>query len=141
MIASGRARDTFREVIRLQGGDPRVIEDPSRLPHAKYTARVDARRAGYVTAIHCEQTGVASMLLGGGREKKEDSVDPAVGLVLEKKIGDTVQAGENLCTVHYNLDARLVPAMRLLSASVEIGDQAPPAAPLVRKIIGAGEFS
>jgi pyrimidine-nucleoside phosphorylase/thymidine phosphorylase len=141
MIASGRARDTFREVIRLQGGDPRVIEDPSRLPHAKHIARVDASRAGYVTAIHCEQVGVASMLLGGGREKKEDSVDPAVGLVLEKKIGDKVQAGENLCTVHYNLDALLPPAMRLLSKSFEIGDQAPPATPLVRKIIGAEEIS
>jgi pyrimidine-nucleoside phosphorylase len=140
MIASGRARDTFREVVRLQGGDPRVIEDPSRLPHAKRRAQVDARRAGYVTAIHCEQVGVASMLLGGGREKKEDSVDPAVGLVLEKKIGDAVKAGENLCTVHYNLDARLIPAVRLLSESFEIGDQVPPAAPLVRKIIGAGEF-
>src|SRR5208282_1095752 len=124
MIASGRARDTFREVIRLQGGDPRVIEDPNRLPNAKHSARVDASRTGYVTAIHCEQVGVASMLLGGGREKKEDSVDPAVGLVLEKKIGDAVAAGESLCTVHYNLDARLVPAMRLLSASFEIGDQA-----------------
>src|SRR6202044_2517536 len=85
MIASGRARDTFREVIRLQGGDPRVIEDPNRLPHAKHRARVDASHAGYVTAIHCEQVGVASMLLGGGREKKEDAVDPAVGLALEKK--------------------------------------------------------
>jgi len=140
MIASGRARDTFREVIRLQGGDPHVIGDPGRLPHAKHRAHVDAPRAGYVTAIHCEQVGVASMLLGGGREKKEDSVDPAVGLVLEKKMGDRVKAGENLCTVHYNLDARLVPAMRLLSESFEIGDQAPPAAPLVRKIIGAEEF-
>ncbi len=141
MIASGRARDTFREVIRLQGGDPRVIEDPSRLPRAKHTARVDARRTGYVTAIHCEQVGVASMLLGGGREKKEDSVDPAVGLVLEKKIGDKVQSGENLCTVHYNLDARLIPSMRLLSTSFEIGDEGPPAAPLVRKIIGAEKIS
>ena len=118
-----------------------MIGDPGRLPHAKNTARVDSRRAGYVTAIHCEQVGVASMLLGGGREKKEDSVDPAVGLVLEKKIGDAVEVGENLCTVHYNLDARLVPSMRLLSASFEIGDQAPLAAPLVRKIIGAEKIS
>ncbi len=137
MIASGRARDTFREVIDLQGGDSRVVDDPGHLPRAKYTARVDARRAGYVTAIHCEQVGVASMLLGGGRETKEESVDPAVGLVLEKKIGDAVIAGENLCTVHYNLDARLPPAMRLLSESFEIGDEAPAALPLVRKIIGA----
>ena len=60
---------------------------------------------------------------------------------VEKKIGDAVKAGENLCTVHYNLDARLPPAMRLLSASFEIGDQAPPAAPLVRKIIGAEKIS
>src|ERR1700683_1265591 len=98
MIASGRARDTFREVIRLQGGDPRVIDDPSRLPHAQHTARVDARLGGYLTAIHCEQVGIASMLLGGGREKKEDSVDAAVGLALERKIGDAVQAGGDLCT-------------------------------------------
>ncbi|MGC2064752.1 MAG: hypothetical protein WA641_00835, partial [Candidatus Acidiferrales bacterium] len=85
--------------------------------------------------------GVASMLLGGGREKKEDAVDPSVGLLLERKIGDAVKAGENLCTVHYNLDSRLVHAMRLLSESFEIGDHAPPAAPLVRKIIGAGEMA
>jgi thymidine phosphorylase len=80
------------------------------------------------------------MALGGGREKKEDSVDPSVGLVLEKKMGDPVKAGENLCTVHYNLDSRLVHAMKLLSESFEIGDKAPPPLPLVRKIIGAGEI-
>jgi pyrimidine-nucleoside phosphorylase len=137
MIASGGARDTFREVIRLQGGDAGVIDDPGRLPRAKHTACVDAKRAGFVTAIRAEQVGIASMVLGGGREKKEDFVDPGVGLVLEKKIGDPVQAGENLCTVHYNLDSRMVHAVRLLSESFVIGDQAPPASPLVRKIIGA----
>jgi pyrimidine-nucleoside phosphorylase len=141
MIVSGRARDTFREVIRLQGGDVKVVDDPGRLPRARHSARIDAPRAGYVTAIHCEQVGVASMLLGGGREKKEDSVDPSVGLVLERKIGDAVKAGENLCTVHYNLDSRLVHAMRLLSEGFEVGDHAPPAVPLVRKIIGAKEIA
>src|ERR1700733_8432680 len=88
MITSGRARDTFREIIRLQGGDPRVVDDPSRLPRAKHTARITARQSGYVTAIQCEQVGIASMTLGGGREKKEDSIDPGVGIVFEKKIGD-----------------------------------------------------
>ena len=141
MIASGRARDTFREVIKLQGGDPKIVDDPGLLPQAKHTARLPAHRAGYVTAIRCEQVGTASMMLGGGREKKEHEVDPAVGLVLEKKIGDAVKAGENLCTIHYNLDARLVPAKRLLAESFEIGDRAPARTPLVRKIIGAGEFS
>ncbi len=140
MLISGSARDTFREVIRLQGGDTEVVDDPSRLPRAKHIARVNAARNGFVTAIHCEQVGTASMALGGGREKKEDSVDPSVGLVLQKKVGDSVKAGEDLCTVHYNLDSRLVHAMRLLSESFAIGDQVPPPTPLVRKIIGAGEI-
>jgi pyrimidine-nucleoside phosphorylase len=139
MIASGRAHDTFREIIRLQGGDEGVVDDPSRLPHAKHTARIEAPRAGFVTAIRAEDVGVASMMLGGGREKKEDSVDPAVGVTLEKKIGDKVEAGENLCTVHYNLDSRLVHAVELLSQSFEIGEKPPPRSPLVRKIIGATE--
>ncbi len=137
MIASGRARDTFREIIRLQGGDPKVVDDPARLPRARHRAQVHAKRAGYVTAIHCEHVGVSSMLLGGGREKKEDAVDPAVGLVLEKKIGDAVKAGEPLCTVHYNSDERLADSVALLEESFQIGPAAPPAQPLVRKIIGA----
>ena len=137
MIASGRARDTFREVIRLQGGDPKIVDDPKRLPRARHQAQVKSPRAGYVTAILCEQVGVASMLLGGGREKKEDQVDAAVGLVLEKKVGDAVGAGELLCTAHYDLEERLVHALALLEKSFEIGPTAPPASPLVRKVIGA----
>lgn len=137
MIASGRARDTFREIVRLQGGNPKVVDDPGLLPRARHEASVDARRAGYITAIHCEQVGVASMMLGGGREKKEETVDPGVGLVLKKKIGDAVKAGDALCSVHYNLDTRLVNSVALLEESFEIGPAAPPAAPLLRKIIGA----
>ncbi|MGB8522629.1 MAG: thymidine phosphorylase [Candidatus Acidiferrales bacterium] len=139
MITSGRARDTFREIIRLQGGDAKVVDDPARLPRAKHTAQVTARQSGYVTAIRGEQLGVASMMLGGGREKKEDSIDPGVGIVLEKKIGEKVEAGANLCTVHYNLDSRLPRAVELLSRSFEIGAKPPPVSPLVRKIIGATE--
>ena len=121
----------------MQGGDPEIVDDPSRLPHSRHQTRLTAPRAGYVTAIQCEQVGIASMMLGGGREKKEDSVDPAVGLVFEKKIGDRVEAGDTLCTVHYNLDARLADATELLATSFEIGPKAPGASPLVEKIIGA----
>jgi len=137
MIASGRARDTFRQVIRLQAGDPGIVDDPSRLPRATRQAALKAPRAGFVTAINCEQVGAASMMLGGGREKKEDSIDPGVGLVLEKKVGDAVESGAPLCTVHYNSEARLAGAMELLAKSFEIGLSAPAAAPLIRKIIGA----
>jgi pyrimidine-nucleoside phosphorylase len=139
MITSGRARDTFREIIRLQGGDAKVVDDPARLPRSKHTAQVTARQSGYVTAIRGEQVGIASMMLGGGREKKEDSIDPGVGITFEKKIGDKVEAGANLCTVHYNLDSRLPRAVELLSRSFEVGAKPPPVSPLVRKIIGATE--
>jgi len=137
MIASGRARDTFREIVRLQGGDPKVVDDPSHLPRTRHHAQLHAKHAGFITGIQCEHVGVSSMLLGGGREKKEDAVDPAVGLVLEKKIGDAVKAGEPLCTVNYNSDARLEESMALLEGIFQIGPAAPPAQPLVRKIIGA----
>jgi pyrimidine-nucleoside phosphorylase len=136
-IASGRARDTFREVIRLQGGDPRIVDDPRRLPRAESEQHVTSHRGGYVTSIHCEQIGVASMMLGGGREKMEDKIDPAVGLIIEKKVGDAVKAGETLCTIRYNSDARLRETVALLARSFEIGSQSPVAQPLVRKIIGA----
>ena len=137
MIASGRARDAFREVIRLQGGDPRIVDEPSRLPRAQHERHVTSHRAGYVTSIHCEQIGIASMMLGGGREKMEDKIDPAVGLMLEKEVGDAVKAGETLCAIRYNSDARLGEAAALLAQSFKIGPQQPSMPPLVRKIIGA----
>jgi thymidine phosphorylase len=137
MIASGRARDAFREVIRLQGGDPRIVDDPSRLPQAQHEQRVTAPAAGYVTAIQCEQIGIASMMLGGGREKMDDKIDPAVGLILEKKVGDAVKAGETLCTIRYNSDARLSETAALLARSFRIGPRQPSVPPLVQKIIGA----
>jgi pyrimidine-nucleoside phosphorylase len=137
MIASGKAREKFREIIQLQNGDPRVMDDPGRLPRARHTVDVTTPRAGYLAGIRCEQVGVASMLLGGGREKKEDSIDPAVGLVLHKKTGDAVAAGEALCTVHYNAGARLGDALELLEESFLIGPKLPPERPLVRRIIGA----
>jgi pyrimidine-nucleoside phosphorylase len=135
MIASGRARDTFREIIRAQRGDPGVVDDPGRLPRARNVAKIKSPRTGFVASLRCEQIGVASMLLGGGREKKEDAIDPAVGLVIEKKIGEAVETGATLCTVHYNSEARLAEAMDLVSDSFTIDDTARAPAPLVRKII------
>ena len=138
MIASGRARDTFREIIRLQGGDPKVVDDPARLPRAPHRAQVHAKRAGYVTAIHCEHVGVSSMLLGGGREKKEDTIDHGVGLEFCKRIGDPVKKGEPLAAVHYNDAAKLAEAKRLIAASYYLGAEPPrEKRPLVRRILGA----
>jgi len=141
IISSGRARDRFREIIRLQGGDAGVVDDPGRLPKAKQMAKAFTMKAGYITAIRCEQVGIASMLLGGGREKKEDSIDPAVGVVLEKKVGDEVKAGSALCTIHFNSEERKGEALAMLGGSFVIGPKKPAARPLVRRIIGAKELA
>jgi len=137
MIATGRARDKFREIIRLQGGDAEVVDDPARLPRARYTADVLSPAAGYVASTQCEWLGIACMALGGGRERKEDSIDHAVGLVFHKKVGDAVKQHEPLCTIHYNSEARLAEARRLVEQSYRVGPSAPlQARPLIHRVIG-----
>src|SRR5204862_1229108 len=101
-LVSGAGLAKFREVIGLQGGDPRVCDDLSRMPRAGETVELRAERAGRVTAIGCRAVGTAAMLLGAGRETVDSRIDPAVGLVLRKKVGDAVESGEPLVTVHVN---------------------------------------
>jgi len=136
LIRSGEALERFREMVRLKGGDARVIDDPKRLPQARSTLDAVSAKSGYVTAIQCEQAGTACVILGGGRERKEDAVDPAVGFILHKKVGDRVAAGEPLCTVHYNSESLGARARTILLESFEIGE-APPATkrPLVHRVI------
>jgi pyrimidine-nucleoside phosphorylase len=126
IIASGKAFERFRQMVELQGGDISVIDDPARLPAAEHRVEVASRLTGYVSAIACEQVGTACVILGGGRERKEDSVDPAVGIVVHKKIGDKVSAGETLCTIHCHSDQQAAPAKQLLEESYQIS-AAPPA--------------
>jgi pyrimidine-nucleoside phosphorylase len=136
MIADGSGLKKFGDIIRLQGGDARVIDDYERFPKAQHTIELRAKWGGYVASIGCEQVGTASVVLGGGREKKEDSVDPAVGLVLHKKVGDAVTEGESICTIHYNSDARLNEAMSLLEGAYRITNSARfVPQPLVRRVI------
>ena len=98
-------------------------------------------RSGYVRAIQCEAVGTACVILGGGREKKEDSVDPAVGIILHKKVHDRVAAGETLCTLMYNSEARAGLAKALLLQSYQIADSAPPPRKLIHRIIPAVQES
>jgi pyrimidine-nucleoside phosphorylase len=135
LIQSGQALEKFRQMVALQSGDAGVIGDPGRLPRAKYAADVVSPRTGYVSAIQCEAVGTACVVLGGGREKKEDSVDPAVGIILHKKVADRVAVGEPLCTVMYNSESRAAQAKNLLMQSYEISDSPPTAKKLIRRII------
>ena len=138
MIASGQAKEKFKQCIRLQGGDERVIDNPQLLPQAKSKVDVTSSTAGFLTATNCEQLGTVLATLGGGREKKEDAIDHAVGLEFHKRIGDRVEKGEPLATIHYNSDAKLAEAQSLIAASYEIGEAAPSQGlPLLRRIIGA----
>ena len=122
LIASGKAFDRFRQMVELQGGDPQAIDDPKKLPQARHTMTVSSPKSGYLTSLQCEQVGTACVILGGGRERKEDSVDPAVGIVLHKKVGDPVSAGEALATIYYNAEARAARARQLLEESYQIAD-------------------
>src|ERR1700720_968138 len=138
MIASGKAREKFTQGIRLQGGDERVIDEPERLPTARLHYQVASSASGFVTGTNCEQFGIALAMLGGGREKKEDKIDHAVGLEFLKRIGDRVEKGETLVTIHYNSDAKLAEAKSRIADSYHIGEEAPrEKRPLVRRVIGA----
>jgi pyrimidine-nucleoside phosphorylase len=138
MIKSGKAWQRFREMVALQGGDANVLDHPERLPQARHKMEVASPRAGYVTSIQCEHMGTACVILGGGRERKEDAIDHAVGYVVHKKVSDRVVAGEPLCTLHYNSESRAERARQLILQSYEISDAAPAEMrPLVRRVIQA----
>jgi len=122
LISSGKVLDKFRQMVELQGGDLRAIDDPRKLPQAQHTMILSSPKNGYLAALQCEQVGTACVILGGGRERKEDSVDPAVGIVLHKKVGDPVSSGEVLATIYYNAEARAVRARQLLEESFQISD-------------------
>lgn len=140
LIASGAALQKFRRMVELQGGDVRAIDDPNKLPQSQHTMVVCSSETGYISSIQCERIGTACVVLGGGRERKEDSVDPAVGIVLHKKIGDTVAAGETLATIHYNSGQRAVRARELTQASYQISDSPNrEKRPLIHRVIGSRE--
>jgi pyrimidine-nucleoside phosphorylase len=136
LISSGQALERFRQMVELQGGDPRVIDDAKRLPQAQHTLQVTSAKSGYLASMQCEQIGTACVILGGGRERKEDSVDPSVGIVLHKKVGDSVAAGEPLATIYYNYEPLAMRARQLIEASCQVSDAAPAQRPLIHKVIG-----
>jgi pyrimidine-nucleoside phosphorylase len=138
LIASGQAREKFREIVGLQGGDVGVVDDPRRLKRARQTLDVASPSEGFIAATQCEQLGIACVVLGGGREKKDDTIDPAVGLEFHKRIGDAVERSEPLCTLHYNSETRLEEARRLVETAYQIEPEKPKSIPpLIHRVIGA----
>ncbi|MFO0822498.1 MAG: thymidine phosphorylase [Gemmataceae bacterium] len=130
-LDSGAGLELFRKCIEEQGGDPFVIDDYLRMPTAPRTMSVVAPRTGYVSEMVAGAIGVASMVLGGGRERAEDSVDHAVGLVCRSKPGEHVLAGQTVYEVYYRSTAKLMSALPLLEESFTIADEPPAEHPMV----------
>ena len=130
-LASGAAREKLRQMIKWQGGDDSVVDDVNRLPSARHSHGVTASRSGYVSSLDALLVGRAAVALGAGRDKKSDPVDLSAGLLLHKKPGDMVAAGEPVLELRYNEESRLSAAVALASQAVVIGDEPPVEAPLV----------
>lgn len=123
-IADGSALAKFKQMIIAQGGDGRVVDDYSLLPHAKDQVVVTADWAGVISQLTADEIGVAAMLLGGGRQTASDQLDYGVGIEVHHKLGDRVAVGDPLFTIHSN-QADLTEVKALLAKSLRIGDQAP----------------
>lgn len=102
VIENGKALDKFKVFLKNQGGDPSVVDNPEKLPQAKYKIDVPAKESGFISNIVADEIGIAAMLLGAGRATKEDTIDLAVGLMLRKKVGDKVERGEAILTIYSN---------------------------------------
>lgn len=101
-IKTGKALNKFKTFLSNQGGDDSIVDSPEKLPSAKYQVEFKAKKDGFITEIIANEIGVASMMLGAGRQTKEDDIDLGVGIVLNKKVGEHVEKGENILTIHTN---------------------------------------
>src|SRR5579871_3067918 len=136
MISSGQALEKFRQCIRLQGGDERVIDDYNLLPQAVHKVDVISTAAGYLAATNCTEFGIALAMLGGGRETKEDRIDHGVGLQFHKRIGDRVEHGEPLVTIYYNVAMKLDEAKSRISSAFVFSESKVPEKKLIRRLVG-----
>ena len=135
VISSGQAFTRFVEMVKSQGGDVAMVENPDRLPTAKEIRPLKATVGGNIKQIACEEVGLAAMMLGAGRETKDSVIDPAVGFRIIKRVGDSVQPGDTLAEIHLNPDRDPKPAMdRLLKAYI-IGPEPVKALSLILDIV------
>ncbi|MCK5884413.1 MAG: thymidine phosphorylase [Bacteriovoracaceae bacterium] len=123
MVASGRPLENLRMYIKACGGDPLIVDDYKLLPTAKNIFEVKAERSGSVARIMAEDIGKAAMVLGAGRATKDDVIDHAVGLILEMKVGQVINEGDVIATVHYNSDSQLETSIKMIHESIEWSDQ------------------
>jgi pyrimidine-nucleoside phosphorylase len=135
-LKSGEAFKRFVDSVRLQGGDVDTVENPEKFERARFSRPVLSTKNGFVNNIHTENIGSASVYLGAGRFSKEDSIDPAAGIIVHKKLGSTVRKGEKLLTLFYNDDTHIDESARLAESSYTIGEERRDDFQLVHEVIG-----
>lgn len=130
-VDSGAGMEVLANVIEAQGGDPRVLEDPTMLPSAAGAHTVTTERAGYIERCDALAVGRSAVRLGAGRQAKEDEIDPGVGISLHAKVGDAVAAGEALATVRYNTEDQLNACVPVLESAWVVSEEPQPTIPLI----------
>lgn len=135
-LLDGSGYRRFKEVIDAQGGNPQVLDRFDLLPNASGAREVTSPRSGYVTAIDARDIGRASGMIGGSREAKDGVIDPAVGVILEVKIGQKVDEGAVLCRLYYTRDERLEEAAQAVEDAFRISHQPPEERELILEVVG-----
>ncbi|MDL2236481.1 thymidine phosphorylase [Christensenellaceae bacterium OttesenSCG-928-K19] len=139
-LSSGKAFEKFREMVGAQGGDISVIDDPSLFAQAKYIVPVAAKQSGYIQSFRTERCGMASMVLGAGRETKQSLIDYTAGITLIAKRGDTVQQGQPLAYLHTSDENKIKRAEELFLNAVTIGQEKPQPQPLIYQRITSADL-
>jgi pyrimidine-nucleoside phosphorylase len=136
-LEDGRALEKFRAMVEAQGGDVAQVDDPERLPQASHVGTADAPRGGFVQEIDTMSIGWTGVELGGGRQRKGDKIDHAVGLIMAVKVGDRVEAGAPLVEIHANSAEKLAAARQQLAAAITIGEAPVEPLPHIHDVVTA----
>jgi pyrimidine-nucleoside phosphorylase len=135
-LVDGSAYKKFKQVVAAQGGNPQALDKFELLPNATGMREITSPRGGYVSQIDAQDIGVASNMIGAGRDKKEDSIDPAVGIILEVKVGEKVDAGSVLCRLYYTKEDRVEEAADMVEDAFRISGSKPDERELILEVVG-----
>jgi pyrimidine-nucleoside phosphorylase len=135
-LVDGSGYKKFKQVVAAQGGNPQALDKFELLPNATGMREVTSPRGGYVSLIDAEDIGVASNMIGAGRERKEDPIDPAVGIILEVKVGEKVDAGSVLCRLYYTREEGVEEAAEMVEDAFRISAQKPDERELILEVVG-----
>jgi pyrimidine-nucleoside phosphorylase len=135
-LVDGSGYKKFKQVVAAQGGNPQALDKFELLPNATGMREVASPRGGYVSSINAEDIGAASNMIGAGRDKKEDAIDPAVGIILEVKAGEKVDAGSVLCRLYYTKEDRVEEAAEMVEDAFRISAQKPEERELILEVVG-----